>query len=63
MLGITGTNIARYTSVRRIGAHPLQAERSGTFFNFIAPSRSGKGIALSLLTKLGKHIEDKREQY
>ena len=63
VLGVIGTNVSRNTSVRRIGAHPSQAERSGTFLNFIAPSRSGKGIALGLLTTIGKFIEDKRELY
>ena len=62
-LGIIGTNISRMSSVRRIGAHRLQAERSGTFINFIAPSRAGKGIAFGLLTTIGNFIENKRKLY
>ena len=60
-LGVIDTNISRNTSVRRIEAHHSQSERSGTFIKFIAPSRSGKGIAFGLLSTIGKFIENKRE--
>ena len=60
-LGMIGTNIARYSVVRRVGANRTQAERTGAFYNFIAPSRLGKGIALSLITKVGSHIEEIRD--
>ena len=38
-LGATGTNISRFTSIKRIGAHGAQPERCGCFYNFIAPVR------------------------
>ena len=34
-----------------------QWERSGAFYNLIAESRLGKGIAMKLLWKLGVHIQ------
>ena len=61
-IGTIGTNIARFSSIRRIGAHQEQTERSGTFYNFIAPSRHGKGIALSIVTKIASHVEGIRNQ-
>ena len=37
-IGSIGTNIARYAAVHRPGSHRSQAERTGTFYKFIAPS-------------------------
>ena len=61
-IGVIGTNIARHSAVRRIGANRDQAERTGTFYNFIAPSRVGKVIAMSLIAELGGHVEEIREE-
>ena len=61
-IGGIATNIARHSTVRRIGANRNQAERTGTFYNFIAPSRVGKGIAMSLISELGTHVEDIRDK-
>ena len=60
-IGILGTNISRYSTVGRLGCHVDQAERCGAFYNYIAPSRSGKGISMSLLFKLGRHVERNRK--
>ena len=60
-LGMIGTNIARHSVIRRVGANRDQAERSGVFYKFIAPSRVGKGIALSLITQIGAHVESHRK--
>ena len=57
MIGILGTNIARYCAIARPGCHNEQWERSGAFYNLIAESRLGKGIAMKLLRKLGGHIQ------
>ena len=59
-IGIIGTNIARVTVVRRINGEDRSVERTGAFYYFMAPSRFGKGIALSLISKLGGHVEDVR---
>ena len=59
-LGVMGTNVARYSKVRRIAAHREQAERTGTFLKFMAPSRFGKGISLSVVCDIGNHIEEVR---
>ena len=48
-IGMMGTNIARYCCVGRPGCHKVQSIRTGDFYNFIAESRMGKGIALNLL--------------
>jgi len=61
-LGLLGTNIARYSVVQRLGAHQSQTERTGAFYSFIAPSRLGKGVALSLVTEIASHIEETRGQ-
>ena len=61
-IGMLGTNMSRYSAVRRIGANRTQAERTGAFYYFIAPSRLGKGVALSLLTNIGSHIEEIRSK-
>ena len=61
-IGVIGTNIARHSVVRRIGANRDQAERTGAFYNFLAPSRTGKGIAMSLITVLGGHVEEMRKE-
>ena len=59
-VGMLGTNIARYSAVRRLGRDVSNVERSGAFYNIIAPSRFGKGIAISLVTELGSYIEKLR---
>ena len=61
-IGVIGTNIARYSVVRRIGATRKQGERTGGFYNFIAPSRLGKGIAMSIITEIGTYIEELRTE-
>ena len=62
-LGATGTNISRFTSIKRIGAHDAQPERCGCFYNFIAPSRLGKGVVMSILSEIGNHVEVERMRY
>ena len=57
VLGIAGTNISRFCAIARPGCHTDMWERSGSFYNLIAESRLGKGIAMSLLWKLGSHIQ------
>ena len=59
-LGATGTNISRFTSIKRIVAHGGQPERCGCFYSFIAPSRVGKGVAMSILSKIGNHVQAER---
>ena len=61
-LGVIGTNIARYSAVRRIGAHRQQTERTGSLYKFIAPSRLGKRIALSIVSETGQYIEKIRAE-
>ena len=46
-LGSLGTNIARYSAVRRLSAHPRNVIRTGCFYMFLAPSRFGKGIVMN----------------
>ena len=62
MLGILGTNIARYCTVGRPGCHRDQSERTGAFYNFIGESRLGKGVAMNLLLKLGGSIDTMRKE-
>ena len=62
-LGATGTNISRFTSIKRIVAHGGQPERCGCFYNFIAPSRVGKGVAMSILSEIGNHVQVERMRY
>ena len=59
-LGSVGTNIARYSAVRRKSAHKTNTIRTGCFYKFLAPSRFGKGIALGFLQELGNHVENLR---
>ena len=59
-IGMLATNIARYSAVRRLGRDGSNVERTGAFYNLIAPSRFGKGIAISLVTELGSYIEKLR---
>ena len=59
-IGMLATNIARYSAVRRLGSDGSNVERTGAFYNLIAPSRFGKGIAISLVTELGSYIEKLR---
>ena len=61
-LGSIGTNIARCSVVRRIGGHRNHVERTGAFYNLIAPSRLGKGIAISLVSDIRSQIEDIRSK-
>ena len=63
VLGATGTNISRFTSIKRIEAHGAQPERCGCFYNFIAPSRVGKGVAMSILSEIGNHVQVERMRY
>ena len=46
-VGCLGTNIARYSAVRRLSAHPRNVIRTGCFYMFLAPSRFGKGIVMN----------------
>ena len=62
-LGAIGTNISRFSSINRIGAHGSPPERCGCFYNLIGPSRVGKGVAMSLLSEIGLHIEIERSRY
>ena len=62
ILGILGTNIARYGAIARPGCHTDQWERAGAFYMLIGESRLGKGIAMNLLWKLGVFIQQKRSQ-
>ena len=59
-VGAIGTNIGRYSAVRRKSAHETNVIRTGCFYKFLAPSRFGKGIAMGLIQKLGKHVEEMR---
>ena len=56
-VGMIGTNIARFSAVRRLAGDDTNVERTGTLYNIIAPSRFGKGVAISLVTELGSNIE------
>ena len=56
-IGMIGTNIARFSVVRRVKGEDRNVERTGAFYNFFAPSRFGKGIALSLISEIGGHVE------
>ena len=60
ILGILGTNVTKFCAFARPGCHTDQWERAGAFYNFIAESRLGKGIAMSLLWKLGSHVQQIR---
>ena len=57
ILGILGTNVTKFCAIARPGCHTDQWERAGAFYYFIAESRLGKGIAMSLLWKLGTHVQ------
>ena len=59
-LGTVGTNIARYSVVRRKSAHVKNVIRTGCFYKFLAPSRFGKGIAMGFMHQLGSHVESMR---
>ena len=59
-IGTIGTNISRFSVVSSIGSHRSQTERVGSFYKFIGPSPVGKGIAISLISEIGQHIEDIR---
>ena len=56
-VGMIGTNIARFSAVRRLGADDTNVERTGTLCNIIAPSRFGKGVVISLVSETGSYIE------
>ena len=56
-IGMFGTNVARYTAVRRKSGSVSNTVRTGRFYIFLAPSRFGKGIALGVISRLGNHIE------
>ena len=60
-VGMVGTNITRFSAVRRLGADDTNVERTGALCNIIAPSRFGKGIVISLVSDLGSYIESKRK--
>ena len=59
-IGTMGTNIARFTAIRRLSGHLTNVIRTGCFYKFLAPSRYGKGIAMGFVTTLGNHIESLR---
>ena len=59
-IGMLGTNVARYTAVRRMRGSITNVVRTGCFYNFLAPSRFGKGIALGVISKIGTEIEKVR---
>jgi len=59
-IGSLGTNIARYSGVRRLSAHVTNVIRTGCFYKFLAPSRYCKGIAMALIADLGGHVEKVR---
>ena len=48
-IGTLGTNIARYSKVRRLEGHEKSTIRTGCFYKFLAPSRFGKGVAMGLV--------------
>ena len=56
-LGTIGSNIARYSAVRRKSAHEKNVIRTGCFYKLLAPSRHGKGIAMGFMHKLCGHVE------
>ena len=56
-LGSVVTNVTRYSAVRRKSAHRTNFIRTGCFYKFLAPSRFGKGIAMSFVGKLGGYLE------
>ena len=59
-IGMLGTNVARYTGVRRKSGTITNVVRTGCFYNFLAPSRFGKGIALGVISKIGNAIQNLR---
>ena len=61
-IGMLGTNVARYTAVRRKSGSITNVVRTGSFYNFLAPSRFGKGIALGVISKIGNMIEKIRRK-
>ena len=61
-IGMLGTNVARYTAVRRKSGSASNTVRTGCFYKFLAPSRFGKGIALGVISRLGNHIENIRSK-
>ena len=61
-IGMLGTNVARYSAVRRKSGSVSNIVRTGCFYNFLAPSRFGKGIALGVISRLGNHIEKIRSK-
>ena len=52
--------MARYSSVRRKSGHVKNAQRSGSFYKFLSPSRFGKGLVMGFVSKLGTQIEKQR---
>ena len=61
IIGVLGTNTARYSAVRRPSGHVSNVIRTGCFYNFIGPSRFGKGMAMRVLKMIGGHIQKKRK--
>ena len=59
-LGTIGSNVARYSAVRRKSAHEKNVIRTGCFYKLLAPSRYGKGIAMGFMHELGGHVESLR---
>ena len=51
IIGVLGTNTARYSAVRRPSGHDSNVIRTGCFYNFIVPSRFGKGMVMRVLKK------------
>ena len=60
-IGTLGTNVARYSAVRRYTGHNTNIVPTGCSYKFLAPSRFGKGIVMRLITKLGNHVEKKQK--
>ena len=59
VIGSMGTCVARYSAVQRPDGHVSNVTRTGAFYNLIAPSRFGKGIAMRVLRQLALVVEKK----
>ena len=60
VIGTMGTCVARYSAVQRPDGHVSNVTRTGAFYNLIAPSRFGKGIAMRVLRQLARVVEKTR---
>ena len=59
-IGVLGSNIARYSVVKRLGSHANLSSRTGCFYKMIAHSRFGKGISMDFISHLGMVIQKQR---